>query len=357
MQPLPTIIPSANPQPAGVHWPTHEWPRATVVNQSELEAVANEAFSREDLSETYAVIVIRNGQILFERYSGEQRFFDRPAEATRADSALISWSMAKSMLHFLVGTLVDEGRLTVFQPAPVPEWSDPADPRHAITLADLLAMRDGLNFLEEYDFDSPSHVLEMLFPTPQPSVAAYVADLPLAHEPGTVFNYSSGTTNIISRIVADEVGYGEAYRRFLNERLFGPLGMSSAVPTFDDSGVFIASSYVHATAQDFAKFGLLYLRGGEWDGQQLVSRAWTETAQTPVSSDDDENVFYAWQWWLNGDEFGTYWANGYQGQMIAISPALDSIIVRLGRTDWQNYPELRAWRHRVLETLARSRSI
>ena len=145
-------------------------------------------------------------------------------------------------------------------------------------------------------------------------MAAFTAGLPLAHPPGTVFNYSSGTTNLLSRIVADIVGYGDAYRTYLDQRLFGPLGMTSADPTFDDRGVFVASSYLHATALDFAKFGLLYLRGGEWDGRQIVSRAWAETAQVPLSVEKETGAYYSWQWWVTGDEYGTYWASGYEGQ-------------------------------------------
>ena len=107
-------------------------------------------------------------------------------------------------------------------------------------------MRDGLAFVEEYELGQPSHVIEMLFGEGKDDMAGFTAQLPLAHEPGTVFNYSSGTTNVLSRIVADVVGYGDAYRDFINDRLFGPLGMTSAEATFDTSGVFVASSYVHA---------------------------------------------------------------------------------------------------------------
>jgi len=80
------------------------------------------------------------------------------------------------------------------------------------------------------------------------------------------------------------------------------------VATFDDKGVWVASSYVHATALDFAKFGLLYLRGGEWNGSQLVSREWAASAQTPLSVEEESGSFYSWQWWVTGDQYGTYWA-------------------------------------------------
>jgi CubicO group peptidase (beta-lactamase class C family) len=351
---LPRIQPSYAPQPAGVAWPTTQWPRGAHYRQLELEAVVDEAFSMDDLAVTNAVVIVQGGRVLVERYAGVKEFFDRPTEPVTADSTLLSWSMAKSMLHMIIGTLVDEGRLDVDGYAAVPEWADDNDPRHVIRLRDLLAMRDGLAFVEVYEIGATSHVIEMLFGEGKSDMAGYTARLPLAHAPDTVFNYSSGTTNVLSRIVADQVGYGDVYRKYLETRLFGPLGMTSAEATFDATGVFVASSYVHATALDFAKFGLLYLRGGEWDGTQLLSRAWADTAQVPLSVDEEDGSFYSWQWWVTGDRYGTYWASGYEGQMIAIAPALDALVLRFGHTPAEHYPDLAAWRSRVLDVLASS---
>jgi CubicO group peptidase (beta-lactamase class C family) len=261
--------------------------------------------------------------------------------------------MAKSILHMIVGTLVDEGRLNPDQLAPVPEWSDEADPRHQIHVRDLLAMRDGLAFVEEYQIGQTSDVIEMLWGAGKDDMAAFTAALPLAREPGTFYNYSSGTTNILSRVVADLVGHGDDYRAYLERRLFEPIGMTSAVATFDTSGVFVASSFVHARALDFAKFGLLYLRGGEWEGQQLISREWAATAQVPLSVEASSGHLYSWEWWVSGDEYGTYWANGYEGQMISVVPALDAVVVRFGHTPEENYEPRMAWRERLLAVLAK----
>lgn len=348
---LPHVEPAAVPAAPDVPWPTTTWPRGTHPRQDELDAAVDQAFSDETLATTNAVVVIQHGRVVAERYGGVQEFFDRPAEPITASSQLLSWSMAKSMLHMIIGTLVDEGRLDPDAPASVPEWRGKDDPRGAIRLRDLLAMRDGLAFVEVYEIGETSHVIEMLFGEGKEDMAAFTAQLPLAHEPGTFFNYSSGTTNVLSRIVADQVGYGEAYRQYLEQRLFGPLGMTSAVATFDPTGVFVASSFVHATALDFAKFGLLYLRGGEWDGRQLISRAWVDTAQIPLSVDEKDGNFYSWQWWVTGDEFGTYRASGFEGQMICVVPALDALVVRFGKTPEVHYPDLAAWRHRVLRVL------
>jgi len=352
MSEIPKVTPRFADQPAGVVWPTVEWPRATCENQVRLEEVIDEAFTFDDLEVTNAVVVIQGGRVLFERYGGVQEFFDRPAVPIDQDSKLLSWSMAKSMLHMIIGGLVDQGILSPDELAPVPEWSDEHDPRHRIRLRDLLAMRDGLAFVENYEIGQVSHVIEMLFGEGKQDTAAYTAKLPLAHEPGSFFNYSSGTTNVLSRIVADQVGYGDAYRSHLQGHLFDPIGMKSAEATFDPTGVFIASSYVHATALDFAKFGLLYLRGGQWEDDRLISRSWASTAQIPLSLDEESGSFYSWQWWVSADRYGTYWASGYEGQMISVVPALDALILRFGHTPEENYPALDQWRSRVLGVLA-----
>ena len=353
MESLPSVQPRFAAQPSGVAWPTYEWPRGEMANQDELDAVVDEMFTEEKLAVTNAVVVVQGGQVVSERYGGEQFHFDRPAEPITRDSQLLSWSMAKSILHMIIGTLVDEDRLNPEQLAPIPEWSDDADPRHQIQVRDLLAMRDGLAFVEQYEIGQTSHVLDMLYGEGKDDMAAFTAALPLAHEPGTFYNYSSGTTNILSRIVADLVGYGDDYRAYLERRLFEPIGITSAVATFDTSGVFVASSFVHARALDFAKFGLLYLRGGEWEDQRLITREWAATAQVPLSVEASSGHLYSWQWWVSGDQYGTYWANGYEGQMISVVPALDAIVVRFGHTPEENYEPRMAWRERVLAVLAK----
>lgn len=353
MDNLPSVRPRFATQPSDVAWPTSEWPRGECDHQDELDAVVDEMFTDEDLAITNAVVVVQGGKVLAERYGGEQFYFDRPAEPITAESQLLSWSTAKSILHMIVGTLVDEGRLNPDQLAPVAEWQDESDARHQIQVRDLLAMRDGLDFVEEYTIGQTSDVIEMLWGDGKDDMAAFTAALPLAHEPGTFYNYSSGTTNILSRIVADLVGYGDDYRAYLERRLFEPIGMTSAVATFDTSGVFVASSFVHARALDFTKFGLLYLRGGEWDGEQLLSREWAATAQVPLSTEASSGRHYSWQWWVSGDAYGTYWANGYEGQMISIVPDLDAVVVRFGHTPDERSESRMRWRKRVLAVLAK----
>ena len=240
-----------------------------------------------------------------------------------------------------------EGHLVLDDPAPVPRWAD--DERSAITLRHLLEMRDGLAFSEDY-VDGTSDVMEMLWGRGRPDVAAFAEDRPLAAEPGERFNYSSGTSNVVSGIVARTIGPGEPYQQFLGQRLFDPIGMTSARPGFDAAGTWVASSTVHATARDFARFGLLYLRDGMWDGARLLPPGWVDQARRPVSV-DDEGLEYGALWWVSGDGRGTFSANGYEGQRIGVCPALDAVVVRLGRTPAQHYPELRAWTQKMLAAL------
>jgi len=340
-------------QPVGLTWPGETWPEGPVPDGVDLAPAMDQAFdSAGPLHQTYAVVVVHHGRLVFERYDGFLPQWDKPGKPVLADTPLLSWSMAKSMLHAVIGMLVDEGRLVLEDPAPVPAWQAPGDPRGAITLEQLLEMRDGLDFVEEYEEPETSDVLQMLFGTGQQDMAAFAADRPLAAPPGTRFNYSSGTSTIISGIVARTVGPGEPYRRFLDERLFGPLGMTSATVTVDGAGTWVAASYVHATARDYARFGLLYLRDGVWDGTRMLSEGWVDHGRRPRSVDPEDGDWYGAHWWSRADPHGTFWAAGHEGQYIDVCPDLDLVLVRMGRTDADRSEALKAWRTRVIETFA-----
>ena len=304
------------------------------------------------LATTYAVVVIHRGRLIAERYHGGLPHFDRPPEPVTVESRLLSWSMAKSMLHAVVGLLVKDGRLDLDAPADVPEWSAPDDPRHPITLRHLLAMRDGLDFAEDYVDDRTSDVIAMLFGDGQADMAHFAADRPLAAAPDARFNYSSGTTNIISAVVARQLGPGAPYEAFLHERLFGPIGMASARPAFDGAGTWVASSYVRATARDFARFGLLYLRDGVWDGTRLLPEGWVDYGRTIESVDPEDGPYGAHWWGVAGDTLGTFRASGFEGQSITLCPALDLVVVRLGQTPTEHDPDLVAWRADVVEAFS-----
>ncbi len=340
-------------QAAGVPWPTTSWPEGAVPEGVNLDALVDAAFDPEGpLHQTYAVVIVHRGRLVFERYEGAIPRWDRPPKPVTRDTPLLSWSMAKSMLHAVVGMLVAEGRLVLDGPAPVAEWRAPSDPRRAITLRHLLEMRDGLDFDEGYedqDGADKSDVLQMLFGRGRSNMAAFAADRPLGAPPGSRFNYSSGTSNLISGIVAREVGPGDPYRKFLAGRLFGPLGMTSASATLDEAGTWVGASYVHATARDFAKFGLLYLRGGMWDRRRLLPEEWVDYGRRPRSVDPDGGDLYGAHWWTRVDRPQTFWASGHDGQFIDVCPSLDLVMVRMGRTGSDHAEDVKRWRADVIE--------
>jgi CubicO group peptidase (beta-lactamase class C family) len=337
-----------------VPWPTEQWPEAAVPEGVDLAPMLDEVFDEESpLATTFAVVVVHGGAIVAERYAGALEHFDRAATPVDANTPLLSWSMAKSILHAVLGLLVGDGRIDLDLPAAVPEWAEHADPRHAITLRHLLAMQDGLDFVEDYEDDRTSDVIEMLFGAGQADMAHFAAARPLAAPPGTRFSYSSGTSNIISGIVARTVGSGEDYARFLHGRLFSPLGMTSADPEFDEAGTWVASSFLRATARDYARFGLLYLRDGTWEGRRVLPDGWVDYARTWVAEDPEDHSPYGAHWWgVAGDTRGTFRAAGYEGQSITICPALDLIVVRLGKTPLKREPLLDPWRAAMVAAFA-----
>jgi CubicO group peptidase (beta-lactamase class C family) len=249
--------------------------------------------------------------------------------------------MAKSITHAAVGVLVGDGRLDLDAPAPVPEWVD--TPKAEITTLQLLEMRSGLRFVEDYVDDQVSHCIEMLFGESGPSHAAYAAALPLDHDPGTVYNYSSGTTNIVTRLVGDIVAGGPggspagrraAMEAFLRERLFEPAGMHSAIPKFDDAGDFVGSSYVYATARDFARFGELYRNDGlAADGTRVLPSGWTDHARTWAAHDGENGCDYGRHWWMWPAFPGSLACHGHEGQYVVVVPDRELVIAHLGKTD------------------------
>ena len=236
------------------------------------------------------------------------------------------------MVHAAVGVLVGDGRLDPAEPAAVPAWA--GTPKGAITLVDLLEMRPGLRFVESYVEGEPSHCLDMLFGDGADDHAAYAAALPLDHPPGTVWNYSSGTTNIVCRILGDLVGGGEpGMRAFLDQRLFGPAGMPDADPRFDAAGTWAGSSYVHAPARQFARFGELYLNDGMTGGTRVLPAGWVDHARTVVAHDPETGFGYGRHWWMWPDQPGSLAAHGYEGQYLVVLPERDAVLVHLGKTD------------------------
>ena len=327
------MLPPFRPQPTGVPWPTEVWPTSSLADDVDVAAVTDALRYLDgqppEIGLSLATLVVHRGGIVAEQY----------ASSAGEDTALVSWSMGKSVTQALVGVIVGQGRLAVDQRAPVAAWAE--DERRRITIQQLLNMRSGLRFVEDYVDDTVSHCIEMLFGAGHQDVAGYAASLPLDHPPGEVWNYSSGTTNILCRVVGDVVDGGEeGMRRFMHGHLFGPLGMTSADPRFDGAGTFIGSSFLYATARDFARFGYLYLRGGMWEDRQLLPVGWADAARTATAVPTDEPFGYGAQWWLWREWSGTFGAHGYEGQYVVVCPDRDLVVVQLSKNVAEDRPHL-----------------
>jgi CubicO group peptidase (beta-lactamase class C family) len=329
-----TSLLSLPKQPASVAWPTGSWSEADLdvrVDRASLERLLDHAFEQpepDDLDRTHGVVIVQHGAIVAERY----------AHDAGPDDAFLSWSMAKSITQSLIGILVGQGKLDVHAPIPVPEWPV-GDPRRRITIDQMLRMVDGLRFREaehlgggsvRYYAEDESDVIPMLFGVGKPDVAGFAATLPYQVEPEARWNYNSGASNLLSRLVRDQVGGDEpSMRRFMQRELFDRLGMTTADPRFDAAGNFIGSSHCYASARDFARFGLLYLRDGIWEGERVLPEGWVDYTRTPSAQSAGT---YGAHFWTVPGSLGLFYCSGMGGQRIMISPRLDLIVVRLGKT-------------------------
>ncbi|HWL41704.1 MAG TPA: serine hydrolase domain-containing protein [Ilumatobacter sp.] len=333
---------------------------------SELQDAVDAVFARPgEQGISLALLVLVGGEVVAERYGRQPANAFQDALDVGTDTTLISWSTAKSMVHAAVGLLVADGRLDPAAPAPVPEWA--GTPKAAIRLIDLLEMRPGLRFVEDYVDGEVSDCLEMLYGAASADMAAYAAGLPFDHAPGTVWNYSSGTTNIVCRIVGDVVNGGPggtpagrraAMEEFLHGRLFGPLGMTTAAPKFDDAGTWVGSSYVYATARDFAKFGELYRNDGVLpDGTGVLPPGWADHARTFAAHDAGDGLLpngvdYGRHWWMWPEYPGCVVAQGYEGQYVAVVPDRQLTLVHLGKTAADQRHHLVRLLYRVVDAVA-----
>jgi len=336
-------------QPTDVAWPTDEWevaePGDLGGHTKRLTALLDELVNRDPhpvFGRTHGAAVVVQGRLVAERYGhrvvkdlrslGE----DPPHEDLGPDDELLSWSMAKSITHLAVGVAVGDGKLDVGDRVLDRQWVADDDPRRAITWDDLLAMRPGLEWFEEYyevDGDKLPDVMTMLFGEGAADMAAFAASFPLVAEPGSpdAYNYSSGTTNIVAANLQRTMDLDQAgMDRFLHERLFDPIGMRSARAEFDEAGTFTGSSYVYATLRDWCRFGLLAMRNGEWDGRRLVPDGWIAHGRTARSWEED--ILHGAHWWTWDQDQMPFGAHGFEGQRVICFPARDVIIVRLGKT-------------------------
>jgi CubicO group peptidase (beta-lactamase class C family) len=303
------------------------------IDRKALDAALDAAFAETALGgkiDTRAVIVAYRGRIVAERY----------AFGFSKDQRFLGWSMGKSVVSALIGTLVADGKLQLDAPVPYPPLRAAPDARAEITLRQLLQMRSGLAFVEDYG--PGDDATAMLFSAPD--MAAYAAAKPLAHPPGTVWSYSTGTANILAHLVFDAAGGSliDEYD-YARNHLFEPAGMTSAEIEPDGAGNFVSGSYTYMTARDWARFGELYLEGGEIGGKRLLPADWVEFTRRS-SGPIAEPGGYGAQFWLNSDGADsserrwppcppdTYLAEGHNDQLVAIVPSRHVVFVRLGWT-------------------------
>lgn len=325
---------------------------APAVDQARLQAALDAAFAEPDASRpqhTRAIAVVYQGHLVGERY----------ATGFSKDTPLLGWSLTKSVTNALVGIAVGEGKLAIDKPPPVPEWQTPDDPRRRITLDQLLRMSSGLRFNEDYS--SPLvDVARMLFGSSD--MAAYAAAKPQQAAPEMRWSYSSGDTLIVSRALRQAIGAAD-YAAFPRRALFDRLGMRSALIETDASGTFVGSSFMYATARDWARFGLLYLGDGVVGGQRILPPGWVAYSRTPTLAAPAQQ--YGAHFWLKLPtdylrEAGlpplpadTFHAVGHEGQLLTIIPSHQLVVVRLGQTRVAGGWDHHAFVDRVLGAVGR----
>jgi len=302
--------PSGYPaQPGDAPFPTVEWATGDLpdgVDRGIIDQAVDVAFGAPDATgRVQSIVIVHGGRIVYERYHP----LDGP------DKVYDSWSVAKSFTSALIGLLAADGKLALDDRPVQPEWQAAGDPRQAITLRNLLQMSSGLGWEETYS--TGSLVLQAIT---APNAASSVAQQPLESAPGTMFEYSTGTTMLLAGIAADELGGCQQAKDYLNARLLDPIGITSDTLLSDGGGCWFGGFGANMTTRDFARFGLLYLRGGFWDGEQIVPVDWIDESRVPASTMPN----YGLQWWIQSPE--VFSAQGLFGQQIVVVPNRDLVI-------------------------------
>ncbi len=265
----------------------------------------------------FAFIVLHKGIPVAEAYKPQ---FNK-------NTRFLSWSMAKSFTNALVGVLVREGKMDINKPADIDEWK--GDDRSKITLNDLMQMQSGLKWNEDYG--SRSDVNIMLFC--KGDMSHFATDHTLVHPVGTYWYYSSGTANIVSYLIRKQFPDDSSYYSFANKQFFNKTGIPDAVFEVDASGTRIGSSYLYATARDYARFALLYENDGVFNGERILPEGWVKYTTTAASASNNR---YGSFFWLNkAKQFPSapedmYMCEGHDGQQIFILPTQELVVVVLG---------------------------
>jgi CubicO group peptidase (beta-lactamase class C family) len=325
----------------------------SAVGTTALRSAIDPLFDDDTLGHTQSLLVMRDGRVIAERYG----------EGIGPDTKLLSRSIAKSVTAVLVGLMVSDGRLALDSPVPLAVWSQPGDPRGAITLRHLLHMTSGLEHREEGDPLAKSDTVRMLFTDGAQDMAAYAESKPIASRPGRDFVYSSGDSMILSDLMTrmltdrtDAEGRRAAMDEFIRGRLAEPVGLRSLTPEYDARGSMIGGVMMHMTTRDYARFGEFLRLKGKSNGRQLLSARWVDFMTTP----SERNTAYGGQLWLNrqGAENPLFPGRGprslfacvgHHGQYVIISPAQRLVIVRMGISNAQERVPLKSALARLVE--------
>jgi len=319
-------IPNRNFTKINTSYPYGDLPQKdtifSAINYKDLQTAVSDAFdvNSEMIKKTRAVVVIYKDHIIAEKY----------AEGFDKNTKILGWSMTKSITSAVLGILEKQGKITVSQDHLFQEWEK--DNRSKITLNNLLQMNSGLEWDEDYN--NISDVTKMLFLDKDMSKTQL--HKPLIGEPNKSWNYSSGTTNLLSGFIRNQFKTHQEYLDFWYAELIDKIGMHSMLIETDLSGNYVGSSYGWATPRDWAKFGLLYLHKGNWNGEQIINESWITYSKTPTNGSNGE---YGAHFWLNsGGRYSDapkdlFSCNGYQGQHVFIIPSKNLIIVRMGLTE------------------------
>lgn len=303
-------------QPAGVPFPTTSWPTGPLpasADAAAIESTLDAAFTSGAAGvygEIEAALVISGGELVTERYGNGY-------DGTTPEP---SWSIAKSVAHALLGNLVDENQLDIYAPAAVDDWSTPGDPRGEITPDMLARMSSGLDWNE-----AGGDAVLTFFTAGLGSAASVQIQRDLVGPVDSRFEYSTGSTAVNGQIMSDIVGRGATFDSWAADVLFDPIGIDSVELQFDATDTWVAGYGADMTARDFARFGLLYLRDGVWDGERILPAGWVDYARTPTPT----SARYGSGFWVDRHGEDTFAAVGFLGQIIAIAPEHDLIVVIL----------------------------
>ena len=327
----PVVVPRRLPDPARQPWPAGDKdaaaPAPQGVDNGAIAAALEWGMAQREHN-TRAIVVVYRGKIVGERY----------APGWSGDTPQISWSAGKSITAALVGILVRRGELAADDPAPVREWSAAGDPRGKIRIRDLLHMSSGLDFANlglngPESFTRANKHMRVYFDGLD--VFNHAVNQPLEIPPDSEWRYRNSDPLTLGKIIKEKVrARGEEYLTFPQRELFDPIGARHFILETDAWGNFIMTGFDYGSARDWARFGLLHLWDGVWQGRRILPEGWVRFVSTPAPADKSRG--YGGLFWLNrggawkGVPEDAFMASGHMGQYTMVIPSRDVVVVRMG---------------------------